>query len=180
MNKEKFYVVEGIHDEAHLRHMMPNIKTISVGGSEIKKDVLEFLVNYQDTFEFILIFDPDYAGERIRKKVSAVLKEPIHIFVERQSARQKNGKKIGVEHVSLDELKVILNDEVVEKKSPVVWTLKDLVDLKLTHHLDAKKHRDILSKKLKLGHVNSKTLIKRLTWLGVTKEVCKEIIDASS
>lgn len=78
--KDKLYVVEGSHDEALLKHVYPEIKTISVGGSQIKVDVLKFLIEHQGEFEIILILDPDHQGKRIRDKLSSVLKEPKHIF----------------------------------------------------------------------------------------------------
>ena len=62
---EKLYVVEGTHDEAILKQLNPHIKTISVGGSQIKKDVLGVLINHQDKFEIILLLDPDHAGEKL-------------------------------------------------------------------------------------------------------------------
>lgn len=40
--KQKIYVVEGTHDETLLKQIDPNIRTVSVGGSQIKEDVIQF------------------------------------------------------------------------------------------------------------------------------------------
>ncbi|NWH15245.1 toprim domain-containing protein, partial [Acholeplasma laidlawii] len=67
--KQKIYVVEGTHDETLLKQIDPNIRTVSVGGSQIKEDVIQFLKTYEDKFQIILLLDPDYTGEQIRKRI---------------------------------------------------------------------------------------------------------------
>ncbi|WP_025725007.1 ribonuclease M5 [Acholeplasma granularum] len=177
--KNKLYVVEGIHDEALLKKLDANIKTISVGGSEIKKDVLDFLITHQDKFEIVLMFDPDHAGERIRKKISQKLLNPTHIFIQREKAISKNNKKIGVEHLSYKDLKETLNHEI-KSINQMHLTLASLYNLGLTGKADSKAKRKILSHKLHIGHTNSKTLLERLNWLGITEEDIRKILYASS
>ena len=55
--KKTIIVVEGTHDEHHLKTLYPGIKTISVGGSAVDQHVLEFLVNYQNVLDIILLFE---------------------------------------------------------------------------------------------------------------------------
>ena len=60
--KKTLFVVEGTHDEHHLKALYPNIETISIGGSAMIKESLDFLIKYKDDFEVVLLFDPDYPG----------------------------------------------------------------------------------------------------------------------
>ena len=53
--KKTLFVVEGTHDEHHLKTLYPQIETISVGGSAIQKESLDFLIKYQDVFEIVLV-----------------------------------------------------------------------------------------------------------------------------
>lgn len=178
--KPKLYVVEGTHDETLLKQIDKNIRSISVGGSQIKKDVIHFIQNYEDKFQIILLFDPDYTGEQIRKRVASYLKEPTHIFVPKQIAYSKNKKKIGVEHLSVEALKAVLVHEIEETKTRNYITLDTLYQLGLSGQKDAQIKRDILTKKLNLSYSNSKTLIERLNWLGLNFDDIEEILNASS
>ena len=178
--KQKLYVVEGTHDETLLKQIDPNIKTISVGGSQIKADVLNFLKTYEDKFQIILLMDPDYTGEQIRKRIAVHLKDPTHIFVQKQKAFSKNRKKIGVEHLTMDDLKVMLTHEIQEIPHEEVFTLDSLYKLGLSGQPDSKLKRDYLTKKLNLTYSNGKTLIQRLNWIGLSYERIEEILYASS
>ena len=113
--KDKIYVVEGTHDEAVLQQIIPGIKTISVGGSQIKPDVLKFLVHNQEKFEIVLVLDPDYAGENIRKKLAKNLNNPTHVFFNRHDSISKNKKKVGIEHVDANIIKDMIKYEVIER-----------------------------------------------------------------
>lgn len=180
MMKERIYVVEGIHDESKLKALNPHIKTVSVGGSQLKKEVLNFMINYEDKFQFVLLFDPDYTGEHIRKKVASHLKKPVHIFVDRQKSISRNQKKLGVEHLSVEDLKKALEHEIVENQKEGKITLDLMYALGLTGQKHSKYKREQLTKKLNLSYSNTKTLIDRLNWIGITKEQIEEILNASS
>lgn len=180
MMKERIYIVEGIHDETRLKTLEPSIKTVSVGGSQLKKEVLNFIVNYEDRFQFVLLFDPDYTGEQIRKKVASYLKNPIHIFVDRKKSRSHNQKKLGVEHLSLEDLKEALQHEVIETQNENKFNLDLMYTLGLTGQKHAKQKRELLTKKLNLSYSNTKTLIERLNWIGITKDQIEEILNASN
>lgn len=177
---EKIYVVEGTHDESILKQIDAQIKTISVGGSEIKKDVIEFLKAQQERFEIVLFLDPDHAGERIRNILSQKLKKVSHIFLEKKKSISKNGKKVGVEHASLEDIKTALNHEIKEQESKSDLTLTFFESIGLTGKKDSKALRLKLASHFHIGYVNAKTLLKRLTWLNINQQQIKELLNASS
>ncbi len=177
---EKIYVVEGTHDESILKQIDAQIKTISVGGSEIKKDVIEFLKAQQERFEIVLFLDPDHAGERIRNILSQKLKKVSHIFLEKKKSISKNGKKIGVEHASLEDIKTALNHEIKEQEVISDLTLTFFESIGLTGKKDSKALRLKLASHFHIGYVNAKTLLKRLSWLNINQQQIKELLNASS
>lgn len=177
---EKIYVVEGTHDESILKQIDAQIKTISVGGSEIKKDVIEFLKAQQERFEIVLFLDPDHAGERIRNILSQKLKKVSHIFLEKKKSISKNGKKIGVEHASLEDIKTALNHEIKEQEVISDLTLTFFESIGLTGKKDSKVLRLKLASHFHIGYVNAKTLLKRLSWLNINQQQIKELLNASS
>jgi len=52
--------------------------------------------------------------------------------------------------------------------------------MKLTGNKDSKSLRDIISKKLRLGHVNGKTLYQRLKMFEISQKQVNEVIRESS
>lgn len=177
MNKT-IIVVEGTHDEHHLKSLYPGIETISVGGSAVDEQVLDFLVHHQDSLDIILLFDPDFPGEKIRKKVAEQLQSPKHIYVDQKVAKSK--KKIGIEHMSKIALDEAFKHIVFETHTSSI-SKKDFLDLGLEGKQGSKKLRDMISNKLYLGgHVNAKTLFKRLNFIGITKDTLQRMMDGTS
>ena len=161
--REKVIIVEGTHDVQHLKKLFPTIEIISVNGSEIDEQALIYLKKLDITHDMILCLDPDHAGERIRKKLSQSLKHVYHVFFNPEQARSNNQKKIGVEHMSLEDIKKAFEHIHFETKTHQSDITSDfLYDMALIGHPQSKQKRQKLSQKLHLGQVNGKTLIKRL------------------
>lgn len=177
MSKKVLVVVEGTHDESHLKQLYPSIHTISVGGSAVSEEVLQFLETQEDFFDIVLLLDPDHAGERIRRIIAARLKQPKHIFLSKEVAT--NGKKVGVEHTSKTYLDDAFQHEITTSNAPTL-TIHDMVDLSLTGMAHSKQLRQKIATHFHLGAPNHKTLLKRLNMLGLSKKQLKEIIDATS
>jgi ribonuclease M5 len=176
MSKQILVVVEGTHDESHLKQLYPHIHTISVGGSAVSEEVLKFLAAQEAQFDIVLLLDPDHAGERIRRIIAARLKNPKHIFLQKEKAT--NGKKIGVEHASKQYLDEALSHQI-SSASYHTLTTQDMVDLLLTGSALAKKRRQHIATHFHLGNPNHKTLFKRLNMLGISKQQLKDILDAT-
>ena len=175
--KKTLFVVEGTHDEHHLKALYPNIETISIGGSAMIKESLDFLIKYQDDFEVVLLFDPDYPGEKIRKQVADKLKEPRHIYIDQSIAKYK--RKIGIEHVSKVHLDEALQHIMIQSYETTL-SKEAYIDLGLEGHKEAKQRRLKVTKELHLGYANAKTLYKRLNLIGKTKEDIQRIIYGTS
>ncbi|HBY65208.1 MAG TPA: ribonuclease M5 [Acholeplasmataceae bacterium] len=179
--RPKVVVVEGRNDASRLKQIYPDIKIITTNGSAIKEDSVQLLKELDDTHDIILFLDPDHAGERIRRLLSKQLKHIYHAFIDRDVAYSKNMKKIGIEHASEDDIKNALGDiQAVHKKSTSDVTYSFLHDTKLTGNKDSKALRDFVSKKLRLGHVNGKTLYQRLKMFEISQKQVIEAISESS
>jgi ribonuclease M5 len=174
MEKIKIYVVEGTHDEAHLKQIFKNIHTISVGGSSVNDEVVKFLIENQDNMEIYLLFDPDYPGEKIRHKVASKLNKYHHIFIDKDIA--KNKRKTGIEHV---DKKHLIEAIGLHHTFQIQNTLDyhSFIECGLTGVEHSKKLRIYLAKKLNLGNPNAKTLFNRLNMIGITKEKLKEMLN---
>src|SRR5690606_32780399 len=108
MNNEKKKVIieEGKNDELRVKQVLPGAHNLKTNGNTITNEFLDLVRKLSVDHQIILLLDPDYNGEMIRKKVASVCHNAAHVFVKREDAICKNKRKIGVEHVSFEDLKV--------------------------------------------------------------------------
>jgi ribonuclease M5 len=179
--RPKVVVVEGRNDASRLKQIFPEIKIVITNGSAIIEDSLMLLKELDETHDIILFLDPDHAGERIRRLLSKQLAHIYHAFLDRDLAYSKNMKKIGIEHASEEDIKKALGDMKPAISSSVSdITHSFLHDMKLTGNTSSKSLRDRISKTLKIGHVNGKTLYQRLRMFEITKQQVIEVINEPS
>ena len=62
-------VVEGTSDINKLKNLI-DADFVSVNGSAISEEILQYLEELSKQREIIVLTDPDYPGEQIRKKIS--------------------------------------------------------------------------------------------------------------
>lgn len=178
--KPKVLVVEGVHDIARIRQVDPDIRIVSVNGSAIDPDKKALILQLRETHEVVLFLDPDHAGARIRRILEHELGHVHHVFVDRKNAVAPSGK-VGVEHLSDEDIRRALQEiryTHVESTSDV--TISFLYDMKLIGHRSSAKTREHLAMTLKLGHVNGKTLLKRIRMFNISKNQIREALHVPS
>lgn len=175
--KTKVYVVEGRNDATRLKQVFPNINVLSVGGSAINSDILNFLKKLSDDYEIVIVTDPDYPGKKIRTTIEKAIGDVSHIYVTQAVARNRNNTKLGIEHMNEADLKAAFKYHVksVNKESDLTMNL--LFELKLVGNFESNKLRSLLSEKLNIGYVNGKTLLERLKMIGITKIELMELLN---
>lgn len=170
---EKVLIVEGKNDYTRIKQIFPNLQILITNGSEVSNDFLELVKKLSKDKEIILLLDPDYSGEYIRKKIQSVCPNVHHAFVNRKDAISKNKRKIGVEHVDLDILKKSLQNILSSDYHNNV-TYKDLFNLGLIGEKESRKKREKLCNDLQIGYVNGKQLVNRLNLFNITLNEIKE------
>lgn len=173
---KQIFVVEGKNDVSRLKQVFPNINAVSVGGSSINVETITYLKSLEKTHEIILCLDPDYPGLKIRSELEQTFQVVSHIFLDRKKSFSKNGKKIGLEHLSNQEIIKVFSN--VYRKTDVLGnlTLSDLYSLGLVGEYSSKELRDYLSKELNLGYANAKTMLRRLNERNIDFKTIKEVI----
>ena len=168
---KKIIVCEGIHDEIKIKSAFPNIKCIITNGSEIPLDTLNTIKTLSKTHEIIIFTDPDYPGERIRKKILEVVPNAKEAFIKKDLARSNNNKKIGVEHAKIEDIKKALENLLSSYNEDENFiTLNELYNLGFTGEKNSSFLREKVSKFLNIGQPNFKTFFKRLNQLEIDKE----------
>lgn len=165
-------VVEGKNDKNKLQSIFKNIDIVITNGSEISNDTIKTIKELSKTNKIVLCLDPDFPGEKIRKKIIEEIPECLNVYAEKQKAISKNKKKVGIEHMSKEDI-LELFEHIYEPKMDGTITFNELYSLGLMNN---KIKRTELCRKLNIGYCNSKQLLKRLNMLGFKIDEIRSIV----
>ena len=173
--KSPVIVVEGKTDIDKLEKLT-NAILISTNGSDIPRETIQYIKELSKERKVIILTDPDYPGLRIRNILNQEIPNAFNAFVSREKA--SNGKKLGVAETPIEEIiKALEEAQVFDlKKEENTISLSDLYDLGLVGQENSTILREKVYKHYRLGYGNAKTLIKRLSSIGITKEELKEYL----
>jgi ribonuclease M5 len=168
-------VVEGASDVNKLS-LLVDADFVVTNGSEVSRETLSYLKELSLSRQIIILTDPDYPGMRIRNIINQEIEGCFNAFVSKEKSIKKH--KVGVAECDAEEiLKAISN--VVQfhkyKKQENLLTTSDLFELNL-YGKNVTEKRNFIADYYHIGKVNSKTFIKRLNMLQVTKEEIKEVL----
>ena len=158
-------VVEGKDDEAFLSSFIDAIH-VKTNGYQIPKEEIVFLNNKRNQKPIIILTDSDEAGKQIRERLNKTIDKALNIEVDIVKCNKNN--KHGVAECEQEEVINALKEHIDNESSKETITNADVVSLNID-----KSKRDVLCEELKLGSCNNKTFIKRLNYLGYTKEELK-------
>ena len=167
-------VVEGKSDKQFLETFL-NADILTCNGSAIDGFDKNYLIELSKTRGVIILTDPDYPGQRIRNEISSYLPVCKHAFVRKVNSIKRH--KVGVAEASKEEVLFALENVVTfdeSKKGSLNET--DMMLLKLSG-LDSSANKEKVIKHFNIGHCNSKTLLKRLNLLNVSKETLEAILN---
>lgn len=170
MNIKEIIVVEGKSDTIAVKRAT-NADTIETNGSAIDEETLLRILHAEETRGVIVFTDPDYPGRRIRAIIEERIPTVKHAFLEKKKTIAKNGKGLGIEHATDEDIRQAIQAVYTVEDLPITEIpLVDLMAARLVGHPDARKRRERLSELLQIGHVNGKGLKKRLEMFRITPE----------
>lgn len=174
MKIKEIIVVEGKNDKTHLNSFL-DADVVTTNGSALDLKTLVFLKEINKKRGIIVLTDPDYAGEKIRNKIQDFVGDCKHVFVKKEDALGKN--KIGIETTSKENILKALKEVVTFKKNEdIKITQAELFEIGLIGASNSKEKRKQVCEYFHIGWCNGKTLLKRLSMLGVTIIEVKEVI----
>ncbi|MFZ5968623.1 MAG: ribonuclease M5 [Bacillota bacterium] len=171
---KEIIVVEGKDDVAAVKRAL-QAEIIITHGFGITEETMKRIEFAQKRKGVIILTDPDYAGEKIRKTISDRIKGCKHAFIPREVAT-KNGN-IGVENASPESIRVALEKvrTQTDRETPIFHQI-DFIRNNLVGSEQAGYRRDQLGKLLGIGHGNAKQFLNRLNHYGVTREEFEEAL----
>ncbi len=168
-------VVEGKDDVAAVKAAV-DCECVITHGVGFGQALLDRLALLEERRGLIVLTDPDYAGERIRKRIRARVPRARMAYLPRQQAVK--GDDIGVENASPEAIREAL------KKAHASLTVRrqvfgpeDLERYGLTGQAGAKERRILLGKKLGIGYGNSKQLLARLNDYDIPRALFEQTME---
>lgn len=167
-------VVEGKDDTANLKRFYA-VDTYETRGSALTDDDLDRIERLEKLRGVIVFTDPDYQGERIRKRIMAAVPRVKHAFLTPKEARPRSktkGRSLGVEHADFRDLEEALNGVRLSCHSDTDLSsdikTADLIEWGLLLAADSRQRREYLGENLRIGYCNGKQLLKRLNLFAVS------------
>ena len=172
-------VVEGKNDYSKIKNVFPEANVLITNGSAVEEEFLEMLKTMAIDNEIILCLDPDYAGERIRRKITEVIPQALHVFADPKISRSKNGKKIGIEHMSRKDIEALFKHIITPSKKAKLTKI-DMLELGLSGDSYSREARIAIGLKLNIGYANAKQFLIRLNMINISKEELRRLYDSQS
>ena len=173
---KEIIVVEGRDDVTAVKRAL-DAELITTGGFGFPKGECTFHYVTGYLRGVIIFTDPDFAGEKIRKKIAAEVPGCKHAFLPREEAK-KDGD-IGIENASPESILRALNKvrtESTDKRNE--FSQVDLVVNGLIGNEDASHRRDTVGQILGIGYGNAKQFLNRLNNYGVSREEFNKAIES--
>ena len=161
-------VVEGKDDISAVKKAV-DAEVIATNGYGFPKGVVERIIKAQKERGIIVLTDPDYAGERIRDKITKLVGNCKHAFISKEAGLKNDD--VGVENASPESIIQALEKaryEEVDKRNE--FTQADMLRYDLVGMENASFRRDVLGKKLGIGYCNAKQFLNRLNNYGIERE----------
>lgn len=167
-------VVEGKSDVSFLSSFIES-EFVITNGSDLPEKTIDYLLKQSTHEKIIVLVDPDYQGNKIRKTLNDKIPKLIHCYIEQSKAMKNN--KIGVAESSkkaiLEALKIHFTQKEIKQEN---FTMKNLYELGLYGQNNSSILRNKVAKQLSLGHVNGKQFFNRLNSLNLRLEQIKETL----
>lgn len=168
-------VVEGRDDITAVKAAV-DAEVIATGGFGYKKEFIKNLKTIAEKTGIIILTDPDYAGEQIRKDLSKHIKNCKHAFLPQGKALKKGD--IGVENATKEDiLEAILKARPSNVERKEEFTKDEIIALGLAGGEGSREKREILGSVLGIGYSNSKQLLNRLNNFGITREEFEKALE---
>ncbi|MBR6529407.1 MAG: ribonuclease M5 [Firmicutes bacterium] len=170
-------VVEGRDDTAVLRQVTDAL-IIETHGFGIAKSTWELLEKAYKEKGLIVLTDPDFSGEEIRKRIVKAFPDCKHAYMPRKKAIKKGD--IGIENATPEDVKKVLEKVcTVKKDAQDIFILGDLDKAGLIGTPEAKELREKVGAILGIGYGNGNAMLKKLNSFGITREDFEKAVEES-
>lgn len=174
MKISEVIVVEGRDDTTAVQRAV-DAMTIETHGFGIRKETWDLIEKAYNEKGIIILTDPDFSGEEIRKKLTARFPDAKQAFLTRGEATKKGD--IGIENAEPEDICAALEKaHATACSSEREFTEEDLFRNGLMGGEGARERREQLGRILGIGYANSKKLLIRLNSFEISREEFNEAL----
>lgn len=167
-------IVEGRDDTTAIRRAVDAV-TIETHGFGMPDHIWPVIEKAYQEKGIIVFTDPDYAGEKIRRKIVEKFPKCKQAFLPKGKALKKGN--VGVENAKPEDIIEALDKaHCTQTKNEELYTQEDLFTWGLIGMPDSKEKREKLGNLLSIGYGNSKTFLKKLNQFQIPREEFEEKI----
>lgn len=171
MNIKEIIVVEGKDDVAAVKRAC-SAEVIITNGLGITLETLERIKMAQERRGVIILTDPDYPGDKIRKIIDQAVPGCKHAYLE------KDQEIIGVEYASPEEIiQALTRARSSNAQKRREFSSRDLFLWGLLGSHESGTRRRKVAKQLGLGKANGKQFLSRINGYGLTREEVENAIN---
>lgn len=161
-------IVEGRDDENRVREAC-ECDTIATSGFGISKDTIDRIKNAYEKRGIIIFTDPDFAGQKIRKRLDDMFPNSKHAYLSPCEAT-KNGD-VGIENAKKESIIRALEKASAEiSENEITFFEEDLFENGMTFGHGARSKRQFVGTFLGIGYGNSKEFLRRLNSYEIKRE----------
>jgi ribonuclease M5 len=172
-------VVEGRDDITAVKAAV-DAELIEVNGFAVRKrSTLEKIKNAHERTGVIVLTDPDFAGEKIRKTIEDYVPGVSHAYIGRKEGTRSKDGNVGVENASPEVIIRSLQKakcKLIERND--IFTSVDMLEYGLIGGNDSKDKRQKLGVKLGIGYGNGKQFLAKLNHFGISKQEFLDSLNA--
>lgn len=168
-------VVEGKDDIAAVKAAI-DAEVIQTHGYAYGQSLIDTLRSIGKRRGLIILTDPDYMGNKIRKDISGKIPNSKHAFLPKGKALKKDN--VGVENATPEDIRIaILNAKPEKDVKRNEFSNMDMIHYGLTGDKNSTALREKLCAKLGIGYGNSKNLVSKLNSFGITREELEKSLE---
>lgn len=166
---KEIIVVEGKDDASAIKKAC-RAEVIITNGLGITEKTLQRIKTAQERCGVIVLTDPDYPGEKIRRIIDNAVPGCKHAYI----YQQEKGK-IGVEYASAEEITdALARAHLSNGADTVTFEMEDLIYYGLIGHDNSSEKRYKLGRLLGIGETNGKQFLNRLNAYNITRQEFEE------
>lgn len=172
-------VVEGRADIAAVKRAV-DAEIIATDGFGFSHDAMERIRQAHQRRGIIVLTDPDNAGARIRRKISAALDGPCkHAHLPRRLCTRAHDGNVGVENAPPELIRQALREAHAERHdNEPTFSLEDMIRGGFHGGPGAAGRRRDLGERLGIGYANARQCLARLNSYGVSRAEFEEALAA--
>ena len=178
MNKpqiEQAIVVEG-RDDVEVVSRAVEALIIPTHGFGITAGTWELIDRAYREKGIIILTDPDFSGEEIRRKLSARFPDALQAYIPRQLATRKGD--IGVENAAPEDVaEALFAARATLREKSCEVTERDFVRLGLSGAAGASEMRERVAARLGIGYGNSKAMCRMINGYGISLEELERAVE---